>query len=124
MAQKSDNEMVSTTSSSSSFALLLQRKSSEKKKNPPIVFNAELIENVPTGVTIDSLKKNLVKIVSETRKESEKWSKTRGKVAKEKMEITRLRVECSARASPRDGVRFIVKPKEKKKPAAPKTIAL
>ena len=124
LAQKSDNEMVSTTSSSSSFALLLQRKSSEKKKNPPIVFNAELIENVPTGVTIDSLKKNLVKIVSETRKESEKWSKTRGKVAKEKMEITRLRVECGARASPRDGVRFIVKPKEKKKPAAPKTIAL
>ena len=123
LAQKSDKEMVSTTSSSSSFALLLQRKSSEKKKNPPIVFNAELIENVPTGVTIDSLKRNLVKIVSETRKESEKWSKTRGKVAKEKMEITRLRVECGARASPRDGVRFIVKPKEKKKPAAPKTIA-
>jgi len=39
----------------------------------------------------------------------------RGKVAKEKMETTRLRVECGTRASPRDGVRFVVKPKEKKK---------
>ena len=80
------------------------------------MFNAELIENAPIGVTIDkSLKKNLVKIVSETRRESEKWSKMRGKVAKEKMETTRLRVECGTRAPPRDGVRFVVKPKEKKK---------
>ena len=121
LAQKSDKEAAllsssSTSSSSSSFALLLQRKSSEKKKKPPILFNAELIENAPIGVTIDkSLKKNLVKIVSETRRESEKWSKMRGKVAKEKMETTRLRVECGTRASPRDGVRFVVKPKEKKK---------
>ena len=121
LAQKSDKEAAllsssSTSSSSSSFALLLQRKSSEKKKKPPILFNAELIENAPIGVTIDkSLKKNLVKIVSETRRESEKWSKMRGKVAKEKMETMRLRVECGTRASPRDGVRFVVKPKEKKK---------
>ena len=85
LAQKSDKEAAllsssSTSSSSSSFALLLQRKSSEKKKKPPILFNAELIENAPIGVTIDkSLKKNLVKIVSETRRESEKWSKMRGK---------------------------------------------
>ena len=102
-AEKSDNEMVSTTSSSSSFCSSTPTQIFGEEENPPIVFNAELIENVPTGVTIDSLKKNLVKIVSETRKESEKWSKTRGKVAKEKMEITRLRVECGARASPRDG---------------------
>jgi hypothetical protein len=124
LAQKSDKEAMlsssSSSSSSSSFALLLQRKSSEKSKKPPILFNAELVENVPTGVTIDSLKKNLVKIVSETRRESEKWSKMRGKVAKEKMETTRLRFECGTRASPRDGVRFVVKPKkEKKKPNPP-----
>ena len=84
------------------------------------MFNAELVENVPTGVTIDNLKKNLVKIVSETRRESEKWSKMRGKVAKEKIETTRLRFEYGTRASPRDGVQFVVKPKkEKKKPNPP-----